>query len=121
MATIEAPRADARDLKIEELRIKLSEVREELHETETALSEARSDLEIAEAHVVELEDEATVWTTVVISELSGIRDDMRAGRLGLAVDRLTRFLDRHCECWHAIAPASDLSTPAFDWGRIVSK
>lgn len=122
MTTIEAQRADARDLKIEELKIKelkikLSEVREELHETEEALSEARADLEIAEAHVVELEDEATVWTADMIPEMSGIRDDMRAGRVELAIDRLTRFLDRHGECWHAIAPISDPSALAFDWGQ----
>lgn len=77
MTTIEAQRADARDLKIQEMKEELD----------------------------------------VIPELSGIRDDLRAGRDRLALDRLTRFLDRNGECWHAVAPIADPASLAFDWGQ----
>lgn len=40
-----------------------------------------------------------------INELVGIRDDLRAGRHAVALDRITRFLDTHAENWRTLAPA----------------
>lgn len=117
MTTIEAQRADARDLKIQEMKKELRDVREELAETECALSSANEEIGAAQSEIVELEHAATQWASDVIPELSGIRDDLRAGRDRLALDRLTRFLDRNGECWHAVAPIADPASLAFDWGQ----
>lgn len=40
-----------------------------------------------------------------IEELIAIRDDLRASRHAIALDRLTRWLDRNVDCWRTLQPA----------------
>lgn len=63
------------------------------------VSELHDQIGALEGRIDELEDRGHV------NELVAIRDDLRAGRHAVALDRITRFLDTHADDWRTLAPA----------------
>lgn len=82
---------------------RIKELETEVDNLEGRLGATNDELAEAEDRVHELE--RALDDRGHIEELIGIRDDLRAGRHAIALDRITRWLDKHADCWRTLAPA----------------
>lgn len=86
------------------------------------IGELENAVEYKNEEISELQDRVDELESVAedrghIAELVAIRDDLRADRHGVALDRITRWLDQHAECWRTMAPAYQPSQHALLGGE----
>lgn len=110
MTTKTKRRTAVEDMTREELEVHAARLESDLEHARGSAEHWEDEAGSAQEEVAELNNVIAQMIDVEDADvLIGIRDEMRAGKHGLALSRLTAWLDERIECWRTRQPVAAIS------------